>query len=125
MGSFIYETDTTVNKNELRIQFSILIEILNTGKTFPFDFSFINSETTESFEFIEQKLDDLIFYNCPRSKVICGAFSNSLASAIAKQEIKHQAYDKPQIYTLQLCKSHKVKAIKRRLVAAERYFEDV
>ncbi len=40
---------------------------------------------------MEQKLDDLFFYNCPRRKVICGDFAKSLASAIAKQEAQHHA----------------------------------
>ena len=70
---------------------SILVGILNTGKTFPFGFCFITSETTSSFEFMEQQLDDLFFYNCPRPKVICGDFAKGLASAIAKREAQHHA----------------------------------
>ena len=85
---------------------SILVGILNTGKTFPFGFCFITSETTSSFEFMEQQLDDLFFYNCPRPKVICGDFAKGLASAIAKREAQHHADGNPQKYILQLCEWH-------------------
>ena len=67
---------------------SILVGILNTGKTLPFSLCFMTSETTASFEFMEQQYD-LFFYNCPRPKVIYGDFAKSLASAMAKQEAQH------------------------------------
>lgn len=55
-----------------------MVGILNTGKTFPFALCFITSETTASFEFIEDQLDDLFLYNCPRPKVICGDFAKEI-----------------------------------------------
>ncbi len=63
---------------------SILVGILNNGKAFLFDLYFITSDTSKSFEFIEQKLDDLFFYNCQRPTVICDEFTKGLTSAIAK-----------------------------------------
>ena len=56
----------------------ILVEILNTGKTFSFGLCFITSETTVLFKFMEQQLNDLLFYNCPHPKVICGNFVKSI-----------------------------------------------
>ena len=53
VSSFIYETDATFNTNELRMPLSILVGILDTGKTFPLGLYFITSETTASFEFME------------------------------------------------------------------------
>lgn len=67
---FLYETDATFNTNELRMPLSSLIGILNTGKTFSFALCFITSETTSPFEFMENQLDDLFFYNYPRPRVI-------------------------------------------------------
>lgn len=78
----------------------ILVGILNTGKTFPFSLCFITSKTTASFKFIEQQLDDLFFYNCQRSKVICSDFAKELASVIAKREAQHYADGNPQKYIL-------------------------
>ncbi len=85
---------------------SILVGILNTGKTFSFGLCFITSETTASFEFMEQQLDDLFFYNCPRPKVIYSDFAKGLASAITKQKAQHHADGNLQKYILQLCKWH-------------------
>lgn len=104
---------------------SILVGILNTGKTFPFGLCFITSETTASFEFMEQQLDDPFFYNCPRLKVIYGDFAKGLASAIAKREAQYHADRNPSQYILQLCEWHEVEAIKRHLVAAGRYPKDI
>ncbi len=103
----------------------ILMEILNIGKSFPFGLCFITSETTTSFEFVKQQLDDLFFYNCLRLKVIFGDFAKSLASAIAKRKAQHHADENPQKYILQLCEWHGVEAIKRHLVAEGRYPKDI
>ncbi len=96
VSSFIYETDATFITNEFRMPLSILVGILNTGKTFPFGICFITSETTASFEFIEQRLDDLFFYNFPCHKVIYGDFAKGLASGIAKREAQHYTDGNPQ-----------------------------
>lgn len=90
MSCFIYETDATFNTNKLRMPLSILVGILHTGKTFPFALCSITSETTASFDFMEQQLENLFFHDCPRPKVICGDFAKGLASAIAKREAQHQ-----------------------------------
>lgn len=99
--------------------------ILNTGRIFPFGLCFITSETTLQFKFMQHPLDDLFFYNCPLPKVICGDFAKDLASAIAKREAQHHADWNPQKYILQLCEWHGVEAIKRHLVAMERYPKDI
>ncbi len=82
---------------------SILVGILTTGKTFLFGLCFITSETTASFEFMEQQLDDLFFYNCPRPKVIYGDFAKGLALAIVKRETQYHSDENLQKYILQLC----------------------
>ena len=81
----MYETDATFN-----MPLSILVGVLNTGKTFPFALCFITSGTTASFEFMEDQLDDLFFYNCPRPKVIYDDCAKGLTSAIARREAEHQ-----------------------------------
>ncbi len=75
VSCFLYETDATFNTNELYMSLSILVGVLNTGKTFLCALSFIISETTASFELIKDQLDDLFFNNCPPPKVICGDFA--------------------------------------------------
>lgn len=72
---FMYETDAaTFNTNELRMPLSILVGVLNTGKTFLFVLCFITSETTASFEFMEDQLDDLFFITALGQKLFAGAF---------------------------------------------------
>lgn len=117
----MYETNATFNTNELRMPLSILVGVLNTGKTLSFALCFITSETTASFEFMEDQLDDLFFHNCPRPKVIYGYFAKGLASAIARREAEHQQAGHGETYILQLSEWHGVEAIKRHLVAAGRY----
>ena len=97
--------------------------ILNTRKTFSFGLGFIISETTALFDFIEQQLDNLFFYNYSRPKVICGDFAKSLASAIAKQKAQHHSDRNLKKYIFQLCEWRGVEAMKRHLVAIGRIFE--
>lgn len=117
----MYETDATFNTIELRMPVSILVGVLNTVKTFPFALCFITSETTASFEFMEDQLDDLFSHNCPRPRLICGDFAKGLASAIAEREAEHQEAGHRETYILQLCEWHAVEAIKYHLVVAGRY----
>lgn len=100
---------------------SVLVGILNTGKTFPFALCFITSESAATFDFMEDTLDELFFYNCPRPKVVCGDFTKRLAKLIATRETKRQETGLGEQYTLQLCEWHGVEAIKRHLVAAGMY----
>lgn len=74
---------------------------------------------------MEDQLDDLFFYNCPRARVICGDFAKGLTSAIASCEAENQRAGHGETYTLQLCEWHGIEAIKRYLVAAGRYPKDL
>lgn len=69
--------------------FLILVRFLNTEKMFFFNFCFITLKTIALFEFIEQQLDNLFFYNCLCSKIICSNFAKHLISAIAKRKAQH------------------------------------
>ncbi len=104
---------------------SILDEMLNTKKTFSFALCFITSETTTSFEFIEDQLDDLFFFNCSRPKIICGDFAKRLTSAIARREAEHQQAGHGETYILQIYEWYGVEEIKRHLVAADKYPKDL
>ena len=97
----MYETDATFHTNELRMPLSILVGVLNTGKTFPFALCFITSENTASFEFMKDQLDDLFFHNCPRPKVFCGDFAKGLASALldVKQNINKLDMERPVFFS--------------------------
>lgn len=74
---------------------------------------------------MEDQLDDLFFYNCSRPRVICGDFAKGLTSAIARLKAEHHRAGHGEIYILQLCEWHGVKAIKPHLVAAGRYPKDL
>lgn len=83
---------------------SILVGVLNTGKTFQFVLCFITLEITALFKFIEYKLDELFFYNYLRSSIIYGNFVKRLTLAIARHKAKHQQVGHGKTYILQICK---------------------
>ncbi len=103
VSCFVYEADATFNTNERRMPLSILVGVLNTGKTFPFEFCFITSGAASTFEFIKAKLDELLFHNSICPKVICGYFAKGLAKAIATRKTQKQAEKDNNTYILQLC----------------------
>lgn len=74
---------------------------------------------------MEDQLDDLLFYNCPRPRVICSDSAKRLTSAIARREAEHQRAGYGETYILQLCEWHGVEAIKSLLVAAGKYPKDL
>jgi hypothetical protein len=47
------ETDATFNTNSLYLPLSVVVGITNTGKTFPLTYTWITSESTEAFQFIQ------------------------------------------------------------------------
>ena len=61
---------------------SILVGVLNKDKKFSFAFRFITSEATSTFEFIEAKLNELLFHNSLCPKFIYGDFAESLKKTI-------------------------------------------
>jgi hypothetical protein len=83
VSGFIYKTDATFNTNTLRLPLSVMVEIDNTGTTFPMTFMFITSESSKSFTFASEQLTDLCFYDCPEAAIICEDFSKGLRASIA------------------------------------------
>ena len=65
VSGFLYKTNATFNTNTQRLPLSIMVGIDNTGHTFPMAFMFITSESAKSFQFANECLTDLCFYNCP------------------------------------------------------------
>ena len=90
-SGFLYETDATFNTNTRRLPLSVMVGIDNTGHTFPMAFMFIISESAKSFQFANECLTDLCFYDCPQPSLICGDFSKGLSAAVAKQAMKELA----------------------------------
>ncbi len=121
VSTFIYETNATFDTNELQMPLSVLVGVLNTGKTFLFALCFTTFESAVTFDFMEDLLDKLFFYNFLRLKVVFGDFANGLAKSIATRETKRQETGLDEQYTLQLFELHGVEAIKRYLVAAGKY----
>ena len=62
---------------------SILIDITNTGQTFPFTFVFILAESADMFYWVHEQLTKIIFYDCPLPRVVVGDFATGLAVAMA------------------------------------------
>lgn len=82
MSFFIYEIDTMFYINKLKIALSVLVRILNTGKIFLFALYFITLESAAIFEFIEDELYEIFFYNYEQLPVIYGDFAKGLTSTI-------------------------------------------
>lgn len=74
---------------------------------------------------MEDLLDDLFFYNCPRPKVICSDFAKGLMLAITRRKAERQWAGHEEIYIFQLFEWHMVEAIKRHLVVAGTYPKDL
>ena len=91
VSGFLYETDATFNTNTRRLPLTVMVGIDNTGHTFPMAFMFITSESAKSFQFANECLTDLCFYDCPQPNLICGDFSKGLGAAVAKQAAKELA----------------------------------
>ncbi len=121
----MYETDATFNTNELHLLLSILVGVLNNRKTFPFALCFITSETTISFEFLEDQLDHMFFHNFHNPKIIYGDSAKRLTSAISRRKAEHQRAGNGETYIVELYEWHRVEAIKRHLVAASEYPKDL
>jgi hypothetical protein len=85
VSGFLYETDATFNTNTRRLPLTVMVGIDNTGHTFPMAFMFITSESSKSFQFANECLTNLCFYNCPQPRLICGDFSKGLGAAVALQ----------------------------------------
>lgn len=59
-----------------------MVGITNTGHTFPLVFAFITSELKESFKFIQNALDTLVFHSCPGPYKIVRDQTKGLAAAM-------------------------------------------
>ena len=93
VSGFIYETDATFNTNTRRLPLAVMVGIDNTGHTFPMAFMFITSESAKSFQFANECLTDLCFYDCPQPNLICGDFSKGLGAAVALQAARELAQE--------------------------------
>ena len=70
ISDFLMECDATFSNNLLRMPLANIVGITNTGHTFSLAFSFIRSESADNFDFIFDFLDELVFYNVPRPRVV-------------------------------------------------------
>jgi len=80
------QTDVMFNTNKLHLPLSVIVEIINTFKTFSIAFCFITSESTEAFEFVNTQLKKLMFYDHSNSAVIVENFSKSLNAVMVRCE---------------------------------------
>jgi len=80
------QTDAMFNTNKLCLSLSVIVEIINTFKTFSIAFCFIISESTEAFEFVNTQLKKLMFYDHSDSAVIVEDFSKGLDAVMVRCE---------------------------------------
>ena len=52
ISSFVIQTDATFNTNELNMLLSILVRVNNTMASVPLAYTFISSESSEAFKFV-------------------------------------------------------------------------
>ena len=52
VSNFVVQTDATFNTNELNMPLSILVGVTNTMSGFPLAYTFISSESAETFKFV-------------------------------------------------------------------------
>lgn len=131
VSNFVVQTDAAFNTNELNISLSILIGITNTMSSFPLAYTFISSESTEAFKFLNACCKELFFWDdCPGPVVMLDDFSLGLSAAmVRKAGISvveagiNQAYELVNHLdalgsdcTLQLCFWHAAEAFKAWLI---------
>jgi hypothetical protein len=117
------QTDATFNTNCLHLPLSVIVDITNTGKTFPLAFAFITSESAEAFESVNAQLAELVWYDCPPPRVVLGDQSKGLTAAMAvSQGRTDQGYRDGQI--LQLCEWHVAQNFKKRLLDSGNYTKE-
>ncbi|KAI9766566.1 MAG: hypothetical protein M1839_004876 [Geoglossum umbratile] len=74
--------DTTFNINNLRLPLNVLMGITNTGSSFPVPFCFVPSESKASFDFIFEKLKELVWDGYSLPKVIVGDQAKGLSVSL-------------------------------------------
>lgn len=131
VSSFVVQTDSTFNTNELNMPLSILVGITNTISSFPLAYTFISSESAEAFKFVNACCKELFFWDdCPGPAVMLGGFSLGLSAAMVRkagisvvEAGMSQAYELVNHLdalgsdcTLQLCSWHAAEALKARLI---------
>ena len=102
--------DATFSNNLLRMPLANVVGISKTGRTFSLAFSFIRSESAENFDCIFHSLDELVFHNVPRPRVVLSDQAKGFIKSLGMQWTKQNGTFH------QLCEWHMVQNIKKRLV---------
>lgn len=108
ISDFVMECDATFSNNLLRMPLANIVGITNTGRTFSLAFSFIRSESAENFNFIFTSLDELVFCDIPRPKVVLSDQAKGFIKSLSQQWNPQQTFH-------QLCEWHMVQNIKKRI----------
>jgi MULE transposase domain len=82
VSDFLCKTDAAFNTNKFCLPLSVMVGIINTGKTFLLAYCYITSESAKSFDFVGGELTKCVFYNCPEAAVICADFTKGLGASI-------------------------------------------
>jgi hypothetical protein len=106
-SSFMIEVDTTFNTNNLRLPLIILTGIANTRISFPAAFCFAPSESKAAFDFVFEKMREIVWDEFPLPKVILGDQAKGLSASIP--------YSLPGTIG-QFCEWHTSESIKKRLL---------
>jgi len=100
------QTDATFNTNKFCLSLSVVVEIINTFKTFLIAFCFIISESIKIFKFMNTQLKKLMFYDCLNSAVIVDDFSKNLDAVMMRH--RRQVNEDETFRELMLMLSFKV-----------------
>lgn len=120
------EVDTTFNTNRLRLPLSVPVGITNTNLTFQIAFSFIPSESAKSFDFVEEQMKLLMWYDCHKPRVVVGNQAKGLIALMAQAETRQvRVGGAPEDRViLQLCEHHAAQNIRKRVLQAGKYNKD-
>ena len=131
VNSFVIQKDATFNTNKRIMTLSIFVGVTKIMANFPVAYTFIFSESTEAFKFVNACCKELFFWDvCPGPAVMLGDFSLGLSPAMARnagisiaEAGMNQAYELVNHLdalgsdcTLQLCSWHAAEALKAWLI---------
>ena len=106
-SSFMVEIDTTFNINNLKLPLIVLTEVTNTGDSFPASFCFVPSESKASFDFVFEKLKEIIWEEYLLPRVMVGDQVKGLSALLSYSM---------QSTLGQFCEWHAFKNIRKHLL---------
>ena len=126
VNQFVYMINATFGTNQTRLPLLVLVGINNTDTTFPFFFAYIVSESAETFQFVNNFLTEVVFFDVPGPAVCIGDWAAGLYAAMfdfneQERVVAVEQGCSVEICQFQTCNWHTVEAIKAKLIRASKY----